>query len=188
MDSKAEQILSLLDKDTREHSMRVAAMAMSIAQETETVHNVSDVYLAGLLHDVGKMYVSNLINKPRRLTDKEKYIVDTHAYLGYKTLKNMGYSSNIVIPVLYHHGTEKPIFESIEDTITEEDMQVAKIIHVADVYDAMATKRVYHEPFSFADITKEIRQDTFAEQEHIDILFRLTGHQPFTESGIVLFA
>ena len=102
--------------------------------------------LAGLLHDIGKLAIpESIIKKPSKLTNDEYKKVKQHTVEGYKLLKNLPIDDRIKDAALLHHercdGTGYPL------SITGEKVSdFAKIVAIADVYDAMTAARVYRGP------------------------------------------
>ena len=132
------------DTYTNGHSTRVAEYSKEIARRAglpEAAQN--DIYMMGLLHDVGKIGISDaIINKPARLTDEEYAIVKTHSIIGESILKNISEIPNLSIGTRWHH--ERYDGRGYPDGITGEDIPVeARIIAVADAYDAMTSRRSY---------------------------------------------
>lgn len=105
---------------------------------------LKELAAAGLLHDIGKVNIpQEILEKPGPLTEEEYEIVKSHSELGYKKLKsNINISSKTKMGVYMHHenvnGTGYPI-----GLRGDQIYMFAKIIHIADVYDAMTNKRVY---------------------------------------------
>ncbi len=131
---------------TFHHSVNVAVICGVLGKWLGyTKANLSDLVLAGLLHDIGKTQIPlEILNKPDKLTAKEMEIMQTHTTLGYKLIKeNKILSPTILYAILQHHermdGSGYP-FKIKADKIHD----YAKIIAVADTYDAMTSNRVYH--------------------------------------------
>ncbi len=132
------------DAYTNGHSERVAKYASEIARRAGwDEERRKRVYMIGLLHDVGKIGVPDgIINKPDRLTDEEYAVIKTHPVKGDRILHNISEFPELAIGARWHHerwdGTGYP------DGIAGEDIPVeARIIAVADAYDAMASCRSY---------------------------------------------
>jgi putative nucleotidyltransferase with HDIG domain len=132
------------DPYTCGHSDRVARIAVRLAQElgypSETL---SRVYLAGLLHDIGKIGVHDaVLQKPGKLTDQEFELIKTHVKTGFRILSGLKQLEDINRVVLHHHeawnGNGYP-----EKLAGEAIPEIARIIAVADAYDAMASDRPY---------------------------------------------
>lgn len=143
-------VLKTSDEYTFKHSVDVATVAMIIAKNQglprEDIHNIG---IAGLLHDIGKSKIPlEILNKPGKLNDDEFAVMKRHSEFGYEILKNKeGISPAIALAVLQHHekmnGTGYPL-GSTSDKITH----YARILSVADVYDALVTERPYKKSFS----------------------------------------
>jgi len=134
------------DTYTHGHSNRVAKYAKKIAKEAGmTDQECEDVYLAGLLHDVGKIGIEDsIINKKGKLTDEEFAVIKLHPGLGSQILSKIVISPSLSVGANYHHerydGTGYP-----EKLKGEDIPRIARIIAVADAYDAMTSKRSYRD-------------------------------------------
>lgn len=143
------------DLYTNGHSQRVADYSRMIAQrlgynEEET----SKIYQVALLHDIGKIAIpDDIINKPGKLTDEEYGIIKEHPVSGAAILQKIEEVPDLYFGALYHHerwdGRGYP-FGLIGDEIPD----IARIISVADAYDAMTSKRSYRPALS-QEITRE---------------------------------
>ncbi len=134
------------DSYTNGHSNRVAKYARKIAEESGmTEAECDDVYLAGLLHDVGKIGIDDrIINKKGKLTDEEFDVIKTHPVLGGQILSKIVLSDSLSIGARYHH--ERYDGKGYPDKLKGEDIpRIARIIAVADAYDAMTSKRSYRD-------------------------------------------
>ena len=143
----AEALASAIDaKDryTHGHSARVAMISRQIAKEANfSDKDCTQIYFAALLHDVGKIGVRDeIINKVGKLTDEEFEEIKQHPILGYHILSTIKQSPSLSIGAHYHHerydGTGYP-----EGLSGEDIPEVARIIAVADAYDAMTSSRSY---------------------------------------------
>ena len=132
------------DTYTKGHSSRVAEYSREIARRAGyTTEKQEEIYMMGLLHDVGKIGVPNaVINKPGRLTDEEYDIIKTHPGRGAKILQNIEEMPKLAIGARCHH--ERYDGRGYPDRISGEDIpEEARIIAVADAYDAMTSNRSY---------------------------------------------
>ncbi len=143
-------MLKVSDEYTFKHSVDVATMAMVIAKKYGlSDKEIRDLGVSGLLHDVGKSKIPNeVLNKPGKLTDEEFALMKQHTLFGFNILKKRNEFSNaIMCGVLQHHekinGRGYPLGNSAGKIHT-----YAKIIAVADIYDALVTERPYKKAFA----------------------------------------
>lgn len=163
------KIFGQLNRETQDHSRRVAQICAYLAPVAGIDQSIA--YTVGYVHDIGKLYIpSRIIRKSEALTALEREIIDMHAYYGYRMLKEMGDSPEIYIPVLFHHGFLKPRIGDEKTPLTENMMKSIYVIHSADVYDAMMSKRVYHEPFSKEETLAALENDALCNDEIIAAL------------------
>ena len=134
------------DEYTHGHSARVAHYSRKIAKKYGMdKKDCRNIYLAALLHDVGKIGIpESIINKDCRLTDEENDVIKTHTVIGYQILKKIQKNPELCIGAHYHHerydGTGYP------EGLKGDDIPLfARIIAVADTYDAMTSKRSYRD-------------------------------------------
>ncbi len=129
--------LEAADAYTKSHSERVASVSAIIAERMGLVPaDVQNVWTAGLLHDIGKTEVIELIRKSSTLAPHEKEKVDAHAELGAQLLLTTGAVLRDAVPlVLDHHRPYHDGGDSIPVG--------ARIIAVADAYDAIVSDRPY---------------------------------------------
>jgi HD-GYP domain-containing protein (c-di-GMP phosphodiesterase class II) len=147
------------DKYTNGHSSRVAEYARMIAAHSGYSKSEQDeIYMIGLLHDVGKIGIPDeVINKPSRLTDEEFELIKKHPVIGNMILSSIKERPKLAIGARWHHerygGGGYP--DGIAgDKIPEE----ARIIAVADAYDAMTSRRSYREVMPQEKVLDEIRK------------------------------
>ena len=132
------------DAYTNGHSTRVAEYSREIARRAGfSEDSQQEIYMIALLHDVGKIGVSDvIIKKPSKLTDEEYAIIKTHSVMGENILKNISEFPKLMIGARWHH--ERYDGRGYPDGIAGEDIPIeARIIAVADTYDAMTSKRSY---------------------------------------------
>lgn len=156
----AEALASAIDaKDayTHGHSARVAMYSTQIAKEAGLSEaECEQVYFAALLHDVGKIGVpSAVINKPGRLTDEEFKMIKQHPVTGNQILSSIQQSPYLSIGAHYHH--ERYDGRGYPEGLKGTDIPtIARIIGVADAYDAMTSKRSYRDPIPQQTVREEI--------------------------------
>ena len=145
------------DKYTNGHSVRVAKYSNMIATRAgKNVQDTKDIYYIGLLHDVGKIGIPDeIINKNSRLTDEEFDIIKTHPNIGAEILKKIDEIPNIAIGARWHH--ERYDGHGYPDGLKGTDIpETARIIGVADAYDAMTSNRSYRAIMSQEKVRSEI--------------------------------
>ncbi|MBQ5675785.1 MAG: HD-GYP domain-containing protein, partial [Lachnospiraceae bacterium] len=145
------------DTYTNGHSVRVAAYSREIARRYgKSQREQEDIYYIGLLHDIGKIGIPDeIITKNTTLSDREYLMVKTHPQIGGDILKNISEIPYIDVGARWHHerydGTGYP-----DGLKGEEIPEVARIIGIADAYDAMSSKRNYRAEIPQDVIRKEI--------------------------------
>jgi HD-GYP domain-containing protein (c-di-GMP phosphodiesterase class II) len=147
------------DAYTFGHSERVARIAVELGtdlglQEEE----LSDLYLAGLLHDIGKIGVRDAILAKREpLTAEELAHIKEHVIIGYKILADLRLIRNLLPGVLHHH--ERYDGSGYPDGLAGENIPLlARILAVADAYDAMSTARPYRSAMPAARVEQVLLQ------------------------------
>jgi putative two-component system response regulator len=147
------------DAYTHGHSRRVAEYSKEIARRYGyTEKRCNDIYMMGLLHDVGKIGVPDaVINKPARLTEEEYALIKEHPGKGARILKNVKEMPGLVTGARWHH--ERYDGNGYPDGLAGQDIpEEARIIAVADAYDAMSSYRSYRGVLSQEVIRGEIRK------------------------------
>lgn len=152
-----------------EHSLRVANYCSDLGRHFGLDEDL--MFNIGINHDVGKIFIpTRILKKDTFLKPFERELIDMHAYFGYRILKDSGYAREVCIPVLYHHGFDKPKASPIEEKVfTQKELLCTNIITIADVFDALTSKRSYHPPKSreeaFEIMTQEenINKEIFEE-------------------------
>jgi putative nucleotidyltransferase with HDIG domain len=150
------------DSYTSNHSQNVAIYAKEIAKKMKLPkHVIESVYKGGLLHDIGKIGMpENILLKPGKLSLEEYTIIKGHPVIGYEMIKHVSEFKNdgILDIVLYHHerydGKGYP-----KGLMGEEIPLVARIMAIADSFDAMTSKRVYRDEIDLEATLKEIQKN-----------------------------
>ncbi len=153
--------IEVKDQYTRGHSVRVAQYSREIARRMGKNEEAADsIYYIALLHDIGKIGISDdIINKSGRLTDEEYNVIKQHPVLGADILKDITELPDAAVGARWHHekfdGTGYP-----DGLRGNEIPEAARIIGVADAYDAMSSKRSYRDALPQQTIREEIIKDT----------------------------
>ncbi len=141
--------LEAKDKYTSGHSQRVAEISVSIAREMGlSQQDIHGIRLAGLIHDIGKIGVrAAILNKPDRLTDKEYESIKAHPEVGEHILTPIVEDKQILSIVRHHH--ERYDGSGYPDRLCGEQIPLgARIMAVADSYDAITSERPYRNAMS----------------------------------------
>jgi putative two-component system response regulator len=144
------------DRYTKGHSQEVAEIAASLGEELHmSAQELEDLHWASLLHDVGKIAVDpEILNKPGELTPSEYRHIMTHAVIGPNLVKPF-VTGNVVNIISHHHD----YFDGgrHNQTIKGEEIPLgARIIAVADAYQAMTSDRPYRRALSIMDALEEL--------------------------------
>jgi putative two-component system response regulator len=169
------------DRYTRGHSVRVATYAKEMAVRMGKSKEETDmVYYIGLLHDIGKIGISDtIINKPGKLTDEEYAVIKTHPAIGADILKDMTEIPNAAIGAHWHH--ERYDGNGYPDGLKGEEIpEYARIIGVADAYDAMTSKRSYRDVLPQEVVRGEIERGkgTQFDPRIADIMLGMMDEDP----------
>lgn len=148
------------DNYTYLHSVAVCALMIALGRqlglEGAVLHEVG---MAGLLHDVGKMFIpGDVLNKPGRLTDEEFVIVKTHPQKGWELLKNCPGVSDMALDVCLHHH-ENVAGTGYPDRLSGEALTLyARMGAVCDVYDAITSNRCYKTGWEPAEAIRKMTE------------------------------
>jgi diguanylate cyclase (GGDEF)-like protein/putative nucleotidyltransferase with HDIG domain len=169
------------DAYTHAHSHNVADLASYLAREMGLEDSlVDEIFLGGLLHDVGKIGVSDaVLQKPDELTRQEWQEVQTHCEIGYRILNSIEGAERVREMVLSHH--ERPDGRGYPRGITAEDMPIgARIIAVADAFDSMTADRVYRKAMDPQQALAEIVRQRGIQfyEEAVDAICELMLFEP----------
>ncbi len=164
------------DVYTRQHSMRVAKYSREIAKRIGwTEEETSNIYNMALMHDIGKIGIPDeILKKPGRLTDEEFAIMKSHTTIGGEILKDITVIKDVAGGALYHHerydgkgymtglkGEEIPLF--------------ARIIGIADAYDAMTSDRAYRKHLPMEVVIGELNKgrNTQFDSSLVDVMMTI---------------
>ncbi|ERI93748.1 diguanylate cyclase domain protein [Clostridiales bacterium oral taxon 876 str. F0540] len=163
LSARCKQLLKTLEEKeayTYIHSRYVAqysaelAIALGFAKE-----RVKEIYISGLIHDIGKLFIPNeILRKPERLTYEEYLVVKNHVNDGLNIVKDMNLSEVMLNGIKYHHekfdGTGYPNRIDGNDTPIE-----GRIIQIADAFSAMTIKRIYRDSLSLENALGELKKN-----------------------------
>ena len=144
------------DTYTNGHSARVADYARTIARRAGYSSELQNqIYITGLLHDMGKIGVSDaIINKPAKLTDEEYEIIKKHSIIGDQILNSISEFPELSIGARWHH--ERYDGKGYPDGLKGTEIpEMARMIAVADTYDAMTSRRSYRGALPQAVVREE---------------------------------
>jgi HD-GYP domain-containing protein (c-di-GMP phosphodiesterase class II) len=154
--------IDIKDKYTQGHSERVGRYSEIIAAEMGwSEEEVEGIQIAGYLHDVGKLVVDrDIINAPYNIDAKHSSDLNKHPAAGYEILLPIRHPyADIPLMAKYHH--ERLDGRGYPDGLTDEQIPLgAKIVSLADSFDAMTTDRPYRRRRSFEDVVRDLRENS----------------------------
>ncbi len=153
-------IIEYRDFYTAGHQFRVADLAGHIAQELDLpAEMIMTVKVSAMLHDIGKFSIPiEILTKPQKLSGPEYALVQTHVEKGYQILKTLNFEYDIANVVLQHH--ERLDGSGYPKGLRENEISLeAKILSVADVTEAMVSKRFYREGLGIELALEEITKN-----------------------------
>lgn len=174
--SSLAEAIDAKDTYTNGHSSRVADYSREIAKRAGYgTEQINEIYMMGLLHDVGKIGIPDaVINKPARLTEEEYEVIKNHPVLGARILGNIKEMPRLADGARWHHewfgGKGYP-----DGLNGDEIPDAARIIAVADAYDAMTSYRSYRNPLTQEEVRKEIEEGkgTQFDPAYADIMLEM---------------
>lgn len=145
--------LRTYDDYTYRHSVNVAVLSVVIGMGLSLTNDeLVDLCSAAIFHDLGKLSIDKeLLNKPGRLTPEENELLRRHAQMSYEILREKwNIPARVKAAVLSHHENEDG--SGYPNGLVGENIHLfAKILHVADVYDALSSVRSYKKAYSFSE-------------------------------------
>ena len=172
MHGDQEMILPLLqlrefDEYTTTHSLNVSVLVMALAESLELAQqDVRAFGIAGLLHDLGKVNVpQEILNKPGKLTDQERQVMQQHPVAGAKLIIESGRRLDLAAAVAHEHhiminGHGYPTCH-----YHRECHKASHLVHVCDVYDALRTRRPYRDAWESERVLTYIQERAGTEFE-----------------------
>jgi len=166
------------DTYTLHHSENVAKYAVDTAKKMGLSKDICDViYIGGLLHDIGKIGIPEyILTKPGKLTDDEYAIIKNHPNIGYEMIKHVSnFNENGILDiVLYHH--ERYDGNGYPNGLKGDQIPlIARIVAIADTFDAMTSRRVYRPELDLEYTLNEIckNKGTQFDPEITDVFLSL---------------
>jgi hypothetical protein len=154
--------IDIKDKYTQGHSERVGKYSEIIARQLGwSEEEVEGIAIAGYLHDVGKLVVErDIINAPYRIDAKQSNELNRHPAAGFEILSPI-HHPYADIPLMARHHHERMDGRGYPDGLAGEQIPLgARIVTLADSFDAMTTDRPYRTRRSFPDVIEDLRQNT----------------------------
>ena len=154
--------IDIKDKYTQGHSERVGRYSEIIAREMGwSEEEVEGIQIAGYLHDIGKLIVDrDIINAPYNIDAKSSSELNRHPAAGYEILAPIKHPY-ADIPLMAKHHHERLDGRGYPDGLTDEQIPLgAKIVSLADAFDAMTTDRPYRRRRSFEDVVRDLRENS----------------------------
>jgi putative nucleotidyltransferase with HDIG domain len=192
MHGEQEMILPLLqlrefDEYTTTHSLNVSVLTMALAESIGlSAQDVRTFGIAGLLHDLGKVNIpTDILNKPGKLTDDERKVMQNHPVDGARLIIESGRKLDLAAAVAHEHhiminGNGYPRCHYHRDC-----HKASKLVHVCDVYDALRTKRPYRDAWESERVLSYIAERAGTEFEP-DAANAFVAMMRKTEKGIQL--
>ncbi|MDW7675638.1 MAG: response regulator [Bacillota bacterium] len=159
------------DPYTFGHTERVAQYALLLAEKINmTPEEKEQVHLGAIIHDIGKISVSeSILNKPGPLTCEEWEVMRKHPEIGYNILKPMGISEGVLRVVLEHQekldGSGYPL-----KLVKEQISLASQVVMIADIFDALTSDRPYKKAYSFDKATKILVEEAIAGKLDIKLV------------------
>ncbi|MDR2488350.1 MAG: CHASE2 domain-containing protein [Desulfovibrio sp.] len=147
------------DPTTAGHSARVAALARKFAKKAGmSEEEAEEIYLGGLLHDVGKIGIPDaILNKPGRLSDEEMEIMRRHPKIGADLMRRIKLPETVIRSIVEHH--ERLDGEGYPHGLSSDAISLAgRILKIADVYDALLSKRQYKDSMNMEEVLGILRK------------------------------
>ena len=164
------------DERTSQHSQRVAQYSVMIAEKLGfSSHDLESLRRTALMHDIGKIGIPDaILNKPARLTDEEYAIMKSHTIQGAKILSDFTLLDHVIEGAEFHH--ERYDGRGYPKGLQGEEIPLyARIIGVADAFDAMTANRVYRKQMDFGYVLGELEKGRGSQFDpaFVDILLKL---------------
>lgn len=156
-------MLQLVDDYIFQHSVNVAVLSGLFGRWLGVPEpQIKELVFAGLLHDIGKTQIPlEILNKPGKLTKNETDIMQRHAVLGYEILKKSGITEPSILESVWEHHERLDGSGYPRGIVGDKVNTNAKIVAIADIYDAMTSDRVYRRRVTPFSVTETLCSEMF---------------------------
>lgn len=170
------EIAEQRSQETGHHVKRVALYSKLLAEAYGLSHEEVDrIFAASPMHDIGKMAIpDSILLKPSALTDEEMEVMKTHSTIGYNVLKSSQRKIMQMSAIIAKEHHEKWDGTGYPDGLKGEEINIAaRIVAIADVFDALGSKRIYKDKWELDDIFQYIKEQsgTHFDPKLVDLLF-----------------
>lgn len=170
------------DPYTRGHSQRVTEYSIKMAKKMDVTWEEAEyIKYAALLHDIGKIHIrDDILNKPGKLTDEEFEEMQKHPVYGAKILEPVKRFKTI-LPYMFHHH-EKYAGKGYPNHLSGEEIPLAaRIITIADSFDAMTSDRPYRKGLSIEAAANELKRNsgTQFDPEIVEIFMKIINEDKY---------
>jgi putative nucleotidyltransferase with HDIG domain len=172
MHGDSQMILPLLqlrefDEYTTTHSLNVSVLTMALAESLDlATDDVRTFGIAGLLHDLGKVNVpQDILNKPGKLTDQEREVMQQHPTAGAKLIIESGRRLDLAAAVAHEHHIMINGHGYPKRHYDRDCHKASKLVHVCDVFDALRTRRPYRDAWESERVLTYIEERAGTEFE-----------------------
>ena len=182
--------------ETYQHSLRVGSLCLDVGVLLDLAPNELELLgLSGLLHDIGKRRITDdILSKTEPLNAKEKEAMSRHPRLGFLELGEEGNEVVRRVIVTHHEYKLDPYPRKVPERRRDERAEgrrmpgelsdtFGQIVAVADIYDALASRRSYKPPLSEQDVEAELRRQFTGDTRYIDLVLQVQRHYRSPESS-----
>ncbi|KOR55634.1 HD domain-containing protein [Clostridium botulinum] len=176
--------MKVVNLEDIKHGIRVANYSKEIAKQLDlSDKKIKEIYFSGLFHDIGKAYLNqNILNKPSMLSTIEKTEISQHPMFSYEEVLKSGYSKEVAFNVLYHH--ENWDGSGYPKGIKKNSIPVgARILKIADVFDALTTSRPYRKKLSFDETLNIMENERTTYDPELYYIFTNYIIKKYKENG-----
>ncbi|MCD6594512.1 tetratricopeptide repeat protein [bacterium] len=176
------KVVEFRDPYTAGHQERVSKLAVAIARQMGfDEHTIEGIRLAGMVHDIGKIYVpAEILTKPGKLSSVEFMLIKNHSSAGYEILKSIEFPWDIAQIVRQHH--ERLDGSGYPDNLKDDEILLeSKIIAVADVVEAISSYRPYRPALGIDIALDEIEKNSgkLYDKDIVDACLKIFNENKF---------